>query len=152
MNIKKNVLVYLTHPHVQAWNFLPNHGKFLKDSVPGLNLSICLGSKEFLKYLPEAEVVVVWFFNTVWLEKAPNLKHIFTPAAGKDWIKIDESKVEISNGRFHGPMIAESVIGAIFYFLKAFHFCLALRGTRSVLGLICRWLVVRLEVGLPRAS
>ena len=119
---KKKILIYLTNSHVQAWNFLPDHGRFLEKNVPGLNVSICLNSKEFLKYLPEAEVVVVWFFNTVWLEKAPNLKHIFTPAAGKDWIKIDESKVEISNGRFHGPMIAESVIGAIFYFLKAFHF------------------------------
>ena len=119
---KKKILIYLTNSHVQAWNFLPDHGRFLEKNVPGLNVSICLNSKEFLKYLPEAEVVVVWFFNTVWLEKAPNLKHIFTPAAGKDWIKLDESKVEISNGRFHGPMIAESVIGAIFYFLKAFHF------------------------------
>ena len=119
---KKKILIYLTNSHVQAWNFLPDHGRFLEKNVPGLNVSICLNSKEFLKYLPEAEVIVVWFFNTGWLEKAPNLKHIFTPAAGKDWIKLDESKVEISNGRFHGPMIAESVIGAIFYFLKAFHF------------------------------
>jgi phosphoglycerate dehydrogenase-like enzyme len=119
---KKKILIYLTNSHVEAWNFLPDHGRFLENNVPSLNVSICVNSKEFLKYLPEAEVIVVWFFNTGWLEKAPNLKHIFTPAAGKDWIKLDESKVEISNGRFHGPMIAESVIGAIFYFLKAFHF------------------------------
>jgi phosphoglycerate dehydrogenase-like enzyme len=122
MNIKKNILIYLTHPHVQAWNFLPNHGKFLKDSVPGLNLSICLGSKEFLDRLPEAEVIVVWFFNADWIDKAPNLKFIFTPAAGNDWIKLDKSTVKISNGSFHGLMISESIIGAIFYFLKAFHF------------------------------
>ena len=59
MNIKKNVLVYLTHPHVQAWNFLPIHGRFLEKNVPGLNISICLNLKEFLDRLPEAEVVVV---------------------------------------------------------------------------------------------
>ena len=122
MNIKKNVLVYLTHPHVQAWNFLPSHRKLLEDSVPGLNVSICLSLKEFLDRLPEAEVIIVWIFNADWLEKAPNLKFIFTPAAGKDWIKLDKSTVKISYGRFHGPMIAESIIGAIFYFLKAFHF------------------------------
>ena len=122
MNIKKNVLVYLTHPQVQAWNFLPIHGRFLEKNVPGLNISICLNLKEFLDRLPEAEVVVVWFFNAGWLEKATNLKFIFTPAAGKDWIQLDKSTVKISNGRFHGPMIAESIIGAIFYFLKAFHF------------------------------
>ena len=122
MNIKKNVLVYLTHPHVQAWNFLPSHRKLLEDSVPGLNVSIYLSLKEFLDRLPEAEVIIVWVLNADWLEKAPNLKFIFTPAAGKDWIKLDKSTVKISYGRFHGPMIAESIIGAIFYFLKAFHF------------------------------
>ena len=121
MNIKKNVLVYLTHPHVQAWNFLPSHRKLLEDSVPGLNVSIYLSLKEFLDRLPEAEVIIVWVLNADWLEKAPNLKFIFTPAAGKDWIKLDKSTVRVSNGRFHGPMIAESIIGAIFYFLKAFH-------------------------------
>ena len=122
MNIKKNVLVYLTHPHVQAWNFLPSHRKLLEDSVPGLNVSTCLNLKEFLDRLPEAEVIIVWVLNADWLEKAPNLKFIFTPAAGKDWIKLDKSTVKVSYGRFHGPMIAESIIGAIFYFLKAFHF------------------------------
>jgi D-2-hydroxyacid dehydrogenase (NADP+) len=75
-----------------------------------------------LKLLPEAELIAVWFFNVDWVEKAPNLKFVFTPAAGNDWIKLDKSTVKISNGSFHGPMIAESIIGAIFYFLKAFHF------------------------------
>ena len=92
MYIKK-ILVYLTHPHVQAWNFLPSHRKLLEDSVPGLNVSICLDSKEFLDRLPEAEVIVAWFFNDDWLEKASNLKFIFTPAAGKDWVKLDKSTV-----------------------------------------------------------
>ena len=122
MNIKKNVMVYLTHTHVQAWNFLPSHRKLLEDSVPGLNVSIYLSLKEFLDRLPEAEVIIVWIFNADWIEKAPNLKFIFTPAAGKDWIKLDKSAVKISYGRFHGPMIPESIFGAIFYFLKAFHF------------------------------
>ena len=122
MNLKKNMLVYLTHPHVQVWNFLPSHGKLLEDSIPGLNVSICLDSKEFLDLLPEAEAIVVWFFNSDWLERAPNLKFIFTPAAGRDWVKVNNNIVKVFNGNFHGPMVAESIIGAIFYFLKAFHF------------------------------
>ena len=122
MNIKKNVLVYLTHPHVQAWNFLPSHRKLLEDSVPGLNISICLNLKEFLDRLPEAEIVIVWFFKNDWLEKAINLELIVTPAAGRDWVNLETSKIKVSYGRFHGPMIAESILGAVFYFLKAFHF------------------------------
>ena len=122
MNIKKNVLVYLTHPHVQAWNFLPSHRKLLEDSVPGLNISICLNLKEFLDRLPEAEIVIVWFFKNDWLEKAINLELIVTPAAGRDWVNLETSKIKVLYGRFHGPMIAESILGAVFYFLKAFHF------------------------------
>ena len=122
MNIKKNVLVYLTHPHVQAWNFLPSHRKLLEDSVPGLNVSICLNLKDFLDRLPEAEIVIVWFFKNDWLEKAINLELIVTPAAGRDWVNLETSKIKVLYGRFHGPMIAESILGAVFYFLKAFHF------------------------------
>ena len=122
MNIKKNVLVYLTHPHVQTWNFLPSHRKLLEDSVPGLNISICLNLKEFLDHLPEAEIVIVWFFKNDWLEKAINLELIVTPAAGRDWVNLETSKIKVLYGRFHGPMIAESILGAFFYFLKAFHF------------------------------
>ena len=121
MNIKK-ILVYLTHPHVQAWNFLPIHRKLLEDSVPGLNISICLNLKEFLDRLPEAEIVIVWFFKNDWLEKAVNLELIVTPAAGRDWVNLETSKIKVLYGRFHGPMIAESILGAVFYFLKAFHF------------------------------
>ncbi|HIO23716.1 MAG TPA: D-2-hydroxyacid dehydrogenase [Nitrospinaceae bacterium] len=121
MNIKK-ILVYLTHPHVQAWNFLPIHRKLLEDSVPGLNVSICLNLKEFLDRLPEAEIVIVWFFKNDWLEKAINLERIVTPAAGRDWVNLETSKIKVSYGRFHGPMIAESILAAVFYFLKAFHF------------------------------
>lgn len=122
MNIKKNVLVYLTHPHVQAWNFLPSHRKLLEDSVPGLNVSICLNLKDFLGRLPEAEIIIVWFFKNDWLEKAINLELIVTPAAGRDWVNVETSKIKVSYGRFHGPMIAESILGAVFYFLKAFNF------------------------------
>ena len=122
MNIKKNVLVYLTHPHVQAWNFSPIHRKLLEDSVPGLNVSICLNLKEFLVRLPETEIVIVWFFKNDWLEKAINLELIVTPAAGRDWVNLETSKIKVLYGRFHGPMIAESILGAVFYFLKAFHF------------------------------
>jgi len=122
MNIKKNVLVYLTHPHVQAWNFSPIHRKLLEDSVPGLNVSICLNLKEFLVRLPETEIVIVWFFKNDWLEKAINLELIVTPAAGRDWVNLGTSEIKVSYGRFHGPMIAESILGAVFYFLKAFHF------------------------------
>ncbi len=119
----KKLLVYLTHPHVDTWNFKPMHREILQSQIPGLVVSVCYNSKEFLDRLPEAEAVVVWYFKKEWLKKAPKLHLIATPAAGRDWIDAEpHDHLKISFGGFHGRMIAESVTGAIFYFLKAFRF------------------------------
>lgn len=115
----KNILVYLTHPHVEAWNFRPEHKALLESRVPGLKVEVCLNSKDFKDRLPEAEAVIVWFFNERW--PAPQLKFIATPAAGNDWIEVEPGEaLQISFGGFHGSLIAESVIGAMLYFVKAF--------------------------------
>lgn len=115
------LLVYLTHPHVDAWNFKPEHKEILENQVPGLDVTVCYQSAQFLEHLPNAEAVVVWYFKKEWRDKAPQLKLIATPAAGTDWIEISASEnLKISHGGFHGWMIAESVTGAIFYFCKAF--------------------------------
>ena len=117
----KNILVYLTHPHVEAWNFRPEHKALLEDQVPGLKVEICLNSKDFKDHLPQTEAVIVWYFKEKWLDSAPRLKLIATPAAGNDWIEVGATdKLNISFGGFHGSLIAESVIGAMLYFLKAF--------------------------------
>ncbi len=115
------IVVYLTHPYVDAWNFKPEHREILQEAAPGLDVDVCYSSGEFLELLPEAEAVVVWYFKKDWLAKAPMLRLIATPAAGRDWIDVQESEtLTISHGGFHGPMMAESVVGAVFYFLKAF--------------------------------
>ena len=117
----KNILVYLNHPHVEAWNFRPEHKVLLENRVPELNVEVCLNSKDFKDRLPQAEAVIVWFFKEMWLESAPHLKLIATPAAGNDWIEVEPGKgLQVSFGGFQGILIAESVIGAMLYFLKAF--------------------------------
>jgi D-2-hydroxyacid dehydrogenase (NADP+) len=124
----KNILVYLTHPHVEAWNFKPRHKALLESLVPGLNVEVCLNSKDFKDRLPHSEGTIVWFFKEQWLESALELKLIATPAAGKDWIEVQAGEgLQISFGGFHGSLIAESVIGAMFYFLKAFPLSLAMQ-------------------------
>ena len=124
----KNILVYLTHPHVEAWNFKPQHKALLERQVPGLNVEVCLNYKDFKDHLPQSEAAIVWFFKKQWLDSAPKLKLIATPAAGKDWIEVQAGGgIQISLGGFHGSLIAESVIGAMFYFLKAFPLSLAMQ-------------------------
>ena len=115
----KNILVYLTHPHVEAWNFKSIHRVMLENLVPGLSVEVCQNFKEFRERLPDAEAVIVWFFKDEWV--APNLKLLATPSAGRDWVELNSGKnARVSFGSFHGSLIAESVIGAMLYFLKAF--------------------------------
>jgi D-2-hydroxyacid dehydrogenase (NADP+) len=117
----KNILVYITHPHVDAWNFKPEHKVLLESRVAGLNVEVCQNSKDFRDRLPHAEAVIVWFFKESWLDSAPRLKFIATPAAGNEWIQCESSgNLKLSFGGFHGNLIAESVLGAMLYFLKAF--------------------------------
>lgn len=126
------LLVYLTHPHVDTWNFKPEHKEILSAQVPGMEVTVCYHSGEFLERLPEAEAVAVWYFKKEWLMKAPRLKLIATPAAGGDWIDAEPNEtLKILFGGFHGLMIAESVTGAIFYFCKAFALSSAMQSKRK---------------------
>ncbi|MDH5761649.1 MAG: D-2-hydroxyacid dehydrogenase [Nitrospinota bacterium] len=115
------ILVYLTHPHVEAWNFQDRHKEQFCRHLPEVSVVVCHNSKEFLARLPEAEGVIVWFFKREWEKSAPRLKWVATPAAGKDWIDVDPgSRLPVLFGGFHGLMMAESVLGAMLYFCKAF--------------------------------
>ena len=115
------ILVYLTHPHVEAWNFRKAHFDQFCRHFPGFDVLVCRNSKEFQQRLPEADGAILWFFKEKWLETCPNLKWIATPAAGADWIEPGVSeRISVLFGGFHGLMMAESVLGAMLYFTKAF--------------------------------
>lgn len=117
----KHLLIYLTHPHVDSWTFKPRHHEKIMKSFPEMQVTVAYGSKEFRDALSEADAVIVWFFKKEWLKEASHLKWIFTPAAGRDWVDVEANEtVSVSFGGFHGSLIAESVIGAMFYFCKAF--------------------------------
>lgn len=116
-----NILIYLTHPHVQAWNFQDRHKEQFCRQLPGASVIVCHNSKDFLARLPEAGGVIVWYFKPEWVAMAPRLKWIATPAAGEDWINVGpDCEAEVLHGGFHGLMMAESVLGAALYFCKAF--------------------------------
>lgn len=119
--MKKTLLAYLTHPHVGAWNLKSRHSENLSRQLPEYRVITCEKSREFLQRLPEAEAVAVWYFKKDWLAAAPKLKLLATPAAGREWIDVAaDARLKLSFGSFHGPMIAESVVGAALYFCKAF--------------------------------
>ncbi len=117
--------VLLTHPHVACWNFHERHKTRLASAFPDVEVVVFSHSREFLSQLPQADAVIVWYFKPEWLENAPRLRLISTPAAGRDWIVLPETSGPtplpvVWHGGFHGPMMAESVVGAALHFLKAF--------------------------------
>ncbi len=115
------IVIYLTHPHVEAWNFQERHKVQLSRHLPGISVVVCRNSKEFLARLPEAEGVLVWYFKREWQKISPRLKLIATPAAGKEGIDLEPgTRLKVLFGSFHGLMMAESALGAMLYFCKAF--------------------------------
>ena len=126
------ILVYLTHPHVDVWNFKSEHKALLQSRLPGTEVQVCANAKEFKDKLPGSDAVIVWVFKEEWLENAPKLKLIATPAAGNEWISWPPpANLKLSFGGFHGPMMAESVIGAMLHFLKAFPLSMKMQGKKK---------------------
>jgi len=60
------ILVYLTHPHVEAWNFQDRHKEQISRHLEKFSVVVCRNSKQFLAELPSAKGVIVWFFKPEW--------------------------------------------------------------------------------------
>jgi len=82
----------------------------------------CKTDEEFENYLSDSDFILCWSFPEKYYSRTPNLRAIFTPSAGKDWIDSDrEGKVAIHFSHFHGELMAESLLGSITYFNNQFH-------------------------------
>jgi len=76
-----------------------------------------LTQDDFLRQLPQANVVLTWSFETKWYELSDELELIITPSAGSDWIQQDpERKIKVIHGAFHGRIIRESLLSMMLYF------------------------------------
>ncbi len=90
----------------------------LRTLVPkGSRIVRAKNDEEFLKELPTATHAIVWHFKEEWFAAAKRLKLLATPSAGRELIPWEsgignrESGMGIHFGGFHGPAIAESVLG-----------------------------------------
>lgn len=72
--------------------------------------------EEFLAALPHADAAVVWRFRAEWYARATRLRHLFTPSAGREPFDPDPTeRVAMHYGRFHGSLMAESLLGMILF-------------------------------------
>ena len=85
----------------------------LRTLVPaGSDVRRVTGERAFLRELPEATHVLTWHFRRDWFAKAPRLRLLATPAAGRELVAQEGPRgVTVHFGGFHGPIIAESVVG-----------------------------------------
>ncbi len=75
---------------------------------------VCRNEAEFVSLLPLATAVFVWTFKQEWFALAPGLRHVCTPAAGRDYFRVTPPpEVEMHYGSFHGAIMGETALGAM---------------------------------------
>ena len=75
---------------------------------------VCRSETEFVSLLPEATAVFVWTFRQEWFALAPHLRHLCTPAAGRDYFKVTPPpEVTMHYGSFHGAIMGETALAAM---------------------------------------
>lgn len=107
------VLIHLSNP-VPA--FQPTAGQLAALSASAAPHEVVVAEREedFLAALPSADAVVVWRFEASWYGRAARLAHVFTPAAGREGFAPDPAERVVRHfGRFHGAIMAESLLAMI---------------------------------------
>lgn len=114
----------MTHRSIFLWLKSQNHSfniqdqvaQWLQEDFPHVEVVACEEFEELSELIPDADVVLTWYFEEPWFLNAPKLKWVFTPAAGHDWVPQDPlGRVDVHYGRFHGPLMAESLLAMMLY-------------------------------------
>lgn len=140
----KEIFVFLRDKKVKYWNFGEVENQFLKQNLPKeYSYKICDSTENFLKELPNAEIVLVWFFKDEWLELAPNLKWVATPSAGKEYIGREvQNNIKVTFGTFHGQIMSETLLGMILFSCRRLGFWTGVKRTELL------WPRTEIESGL----
>ena len=145
-----------------------------KDEVarPGETVTVVRSERAFLRALPTATHAVVWEFRKEWFARAPHLRVLATPGAGRELLPKDGELppgVVRVNGTFHGAIMGETVVACIFAHARGLYaaadfqrrgvlwprvemtpFCSLVAGTKAVVlgyghvGRAADWLVMAL--------
>lgn len=145
-------LVWLEWPE-DCFRATPGDIRSLKTLVPSGARVVCAHSEaSFLRTLPRATHALVWNFKAEWFARAPRLKVLATPAAGRELVPTEgPAGVTVHFGGFHGKIISETVMAFMLAWSRGFfaHFpkpripgwpraemsavCRAVAGTKAVI-------------------
>jgi len=108
------IAVFLRHNTVPCWEMTSAQGQLLERLLPGVRVVLCATEQDFCRELTTASIAITWHCQQQWLEQASKLRILATPAAGKDYFTVTlPPEVTLLNGQFHGPLIAETAVGAL---------------------------------------
>jgi len=114
------VLVHLVH-EVRAFHLSEEQLARLRAAHPALDFVACASESEFLGALPTAHGALVWRFDAAWYERAPLLRLVATPAAGRERVAPDPSgRVRPLHGAFHGQIMGETLVAMVSYWSRRF--------------------------------
>ncbi len=89
----------------------------LERSTPQARFEYLDSYNELEHRVDEPHAVLCWRFPASLYRRAQNLRAVFTPAAGHDWVATDPSgRVPVHYGGFHGVLIAEGLAAMMLYF------------------------------------
>lgn len=160
-------LVWLAWPE-DCFRATPADIRFLRTLVPAGARVVCVRTaRAFLRALPRATHAFVWNFRPEWFARAPRLRLLATPAAGRELVPTEAPPgVTVHFGGFHGRIISETVLAFVLAWSHGFFakfaapripgwpraemsgVCRALAGTKAVIagyGRIGRAIGARLE-------
>ena len=119
--MKNNILVWLEWPE-KCFRVDAGALRRLKAIAPlGARVVRVRTEQSFLRELPKATHALVWNFRSEWFARAPRLKMLATPAAGRELVpeKAPEG-VCVHFGHFHGAIMAESVLAFALAWARGF--------------------------------
>ena len=95
------------------------HVARLRAAVPSATVTWCRTKGSFVRALPKADVAITWAFRQEWFALAPRLRCILSSAAGRDFFTLQPPpQVDVRYGAFHGPLMAETVLGLMLGFSR----------------------------------
>ena len=112
------VVLWLPHS-IRAFEPQPEQLARWRARYPQHQLVVATEEPEFLQQLADAGAALVWRFSAAWYERAPALRFVATPAAGREKVQPDPTgRVRTVHGSFHGKIMAESLLGMLLFFAR----------------------------------
>ena len=110
--MKKLYLIWLNWPE-RPFRLAAADLRLFRSLVRGCEVKAVRSERAFLRELPSATHAICWEFRREWFEKAPNLRVLATPGAGRELLPTEAELpggVRKFHGEFHGAIMSETAI------------------------------------------